>query len=153
MRVRPIEGDGNCLFRALSYCVWRDESNYSLVREAIVNHFPNVWPHPKIQYSSKSWYLQKTKQNPYVQLRDYTLTVQEYVDCSTMNENKMYGGSTELETSAHLFSTPIYVYFEGNPRAPACSWVVYGAEFVSLTTKCIALNWRLGNHFEVVNKM
>jgi hypothetical protein len=140
LRVRPIEGDGNCLFRALSYCVWRDESNYSLVREAIVNHFPNVWPHPKIQYSSKSWYLQKTKQNPYVQLRDYTLTVQEYVDCSKMNENKMYGGSTELETAAHLFTTPMYVYFEGNPRAPACSWVVYGAEFVSSTTKCIALN-------------
>ena len=119
--------------------------DHPLVNESTIRNFRKS--------SSKSWYLQKTKQNPYVQLRDYTLTVQEYVDCSKMNENKMYGGSTELETSAHLFSTPIYVYFEGNPRAPACSWVVYGAEFVSLTTKCIALNWRLGNHFEVVNKM
>ena len=83
----------------------------------------------------------------------YNLTVQEYLDASKINENKTYGGSTELETAAHLFNTPIYVYFEGNPRAPACSWVVYGTEYVANTTKCIALNWRLGNHFEVVNKI
>ena len=36
---------------------------------------------------------------------------------------------------------------------PACTWVVYGEEYVSNTAKSINLNWRFGNHFEVVNKM
>ena len=153
LRVRPIEGDGNCLFRCLSYLVWRDESHHDIIRESIVNHLSTVWHLPRIQYSAKTWYLHKTNQEKYIQLRMYNLTVQEYLDASKMNENKTYGGSTELETAAHLFKTPIYVYFEGNPCAPACSWVVYGTEYVTNTTKCIALNWRLGNHFEVVNKI
>ena len=153
LRVRPIEGDGNCLFRCLSYLVWRDDSHHDIIRESIVNHFSTVWHLPRIQYSAKTWYLHKTNQEKYIQLRMYNLTVQEYLDASKMNENKTYGVSTELETAAHLFKTPIYVYFEGNPCAPACSWVVYGTEYVTNTTKCIALNWRLGNHFEVVNKI
>ena len=152
-RVRRIEGDGNCLFRAISYCIWRDESHYSLVRAQIVEHFPDVWAHRRIQYSAKAWYLKKTKQEEYVNLRDYHLTVNEYVEASEMTKNRVYGGSTEIETAAHLLKTPIRVYYEGNPVVPACSWVVYGEEYVSNTAKSIVLNWRFGNHFEVVNKM
>ena len=70
-----------------------------------------------------------------------------------MAKNKTYGGSTELETAAQFLQTPIRVYFEGNPKAPACTWIVYGEQFVSDTTKSIILNWRAGNHFEVVNKI
>ena len=69
---------------------------------------------------------------------------------SGMANNKTYGGSTELETAAHFLNTPIQVYFEGNPRTPACTWVVYGEEFVSENSKSIILNWRAGNHFEAV---
>ena len=86
-------------------------------------------------------------------MRDYHLTVNEYVEASEMRKNRVYGGSTEIETAAHLLKTPIRVYYEGNPVVPACSWVVYGEEYVSNTAKSIVLNWRFGNHFEVVNKM
>ena len=69
-------------------------------------------------------------------------------------QERTYGGSTELETESTLFlKNLICVYFEGNPRAPACSWVVYGEEFVTDSAKSIMLNWRAGNHFEIVNKI
>ena len=68
-------------------------------------------------------------------------------------QERTYGGSTELETAAHFLKNHIRVYFEGNPRAPACSWVVYGEEFGTDSAKSIMLNWRAGNHFEIVNKI
>ena len=66
---------------------------------------------------------------------------------SKMMQGRTYGGSTQLETAALFLKNPIHVYFEGNPRAPACSWVVYGEEFVTDSAKSGMLNWRAGNHF------
>ena len=111
-----------------------------------------MWAHLRIQYSAKTWYLKKTNQEEYVQLHDYHLTVNEYVEASQMNKNRIYIGSTELETAAHFLKTPIRVYYDGNPFVPACTWVVYGEDYVSNTAKSIILNWRFGNHFEAVNK-
>ena len=70
-----------------------------------------------------------------------------------MNEVFIYGGSTEIETAAHVLKTPIQVYFEGNPRIPACSWIVYGEEYVAESGTSIMLKWKNENHFEYVNKM
>ena len=55
----------------------------------------------------------------------------------TMQE-RTYGGSTELETAAHFLENLIRVYFEGNPTAPACSWVVQGEKFVTDSAKSIS---------------
>ena len=58
-RTRPIQGDGNCLFRCLSYAVWRTEQQHELIRTYIVKHYPSVWEHPQVQRSSRLWFLKK----------------------------------------------------------------------------------------------
>ena len=100
------------------------------------------------------WYLKKTKQEDVITaIKSFPLSVSEYVSASKMNEVFMYGGSTELETAAHFLKTPIRVYFEGNPHIPACSWIVYGEEYVTENGKSIMLKWKHENHFEYINKM
>ena len=37
-RVRHILGDGNCLFRSLSYIITGTEAQHLQVREALLNH-------------------------------------------------------------------------------------------------------------------
>ena len=108
-RVQKIEGDGNCLFKAISYRIWRDESQHSIVRAEIVEHYAAVWAHLRIQYSAKKWYLKKTNQHEFVNLHSYHLTINGYIEASQMKKNRMYGRSTVLETAAHLLKTPIRV--------------------------------------------
>ena len=98
------------IVKCMSYCIWRNENHYELVCEQIVRHFPAVWTQPKIQVYSKTWFLKKTKQYPHIPIKNYNLTVQEYIDVSEMAKNKTYGGSTELETAAQFLQTPIRVY-------------------------------------------
>ena len=46
-----------------------------------------------VQFYAKSWYLRKTKQNQFLQLRSYALTVSECLDASEMKKYKIYGGN------------------------------------------------------------
>ena len=56
LRTRPIMGDGNCLFRCISFALWCTEQHYELVRDHIVKHLPEVWHRRRVQYSSRMWY-------------------------------------------------------------------------------------------------
>ena len=110
-RTRPIQGDGNCLFRCLSYAVWRTEQQHELIRAYIVKHYSSVWEHPRVQRSSRLWFLKETKQeNVVTHIPSFPLSIAEYLSVSKMDEMLMYGGSTELETAANFFQTPIRVY-------------------------------------------
>ena len=110
--------------------------------------------HPRVQYSSRMWYLKKTKQETLItNIRSFPLSVEEYLSVSKMNDLFVYGGSTELEAAAHFLQTPIRVYYEGNRNIPACSWIVYGEEYVTENAKSVILQWKNENHFEYVNKM
>ena len=98
-------------------------------------------------------YKKKKQENLITVIKSFPLSVSEYLSVSKMNEVFIYGGSTEIETAAHFLKTPIRVYFEGNPRITACSWIVYGEEYVAESGKSIMLKWKNENHFEYVNKM
>jgi len=41
--VVSIEGDGNCLFRALSHCFHRNERYFHQIRHSIVNYIVDHW--------------------------------------------------------------------------------------------------------------
>ena len=64
--VRRILGDGNCLFRALSYVVTGSEDDHMAVRRAIVNHMVSI-AHlllgSHVQQNSIQAYIQDTAMN------------------------------------------------------------------------------------------
>ncbi|XP_012061176.1 PREDICTED: uncharacterized protein LOC105624420 [Atta cephalotes] len=42
-RVRKIYGDGNCMFRAISYILWRNEEEHQSLRAMVVQHIKDNW--------------------------------------------------------------------------------------------------------------
>ncbi|XP_072764043.1 uncharacterized protein [Anoplolepis gracilipes] len=42
-RVRKIYGDGNCMFRAISYILWRNEEEHQSLRAMVVRHIRDNW--------------------------------------------------------------------------------------------------------------
>ncbi|XP_070512915.1 uncharacterized protein [Cardiocondyla obscurior] len=46
--VHKVFGDGNCVFRAISYILWQNEQEHQSLRIAVVEHIKNNWQ----EYSS-----------------------------------------------------------------------------------------------------
>ena len=90
--VKRIEGDGNCLFRALSYLITGSESQHMAVRLAILNHMINIahliLDHHVLGYSS----------------------IQDYIADKNMDQDSAWGTDIEMLTLAHLLHTPILSY-------------------------------------------
>ncbi|KAK2587659.1 hypothetical protein KPH14_003778 [Odynerus spinipes] len=42
-RVHKIYGDGNCMFRAISYILWRNEDEHRSLRATVAQHIRNNW--------------------------------------------------------------------------------------------------------------
>ncbi|XP_031774011.1 uncharacterized protein LOC100867834 [Apis florea] len=42
-RVHNIYGDGNCMFRAISYILWRNEDEHRYLRSMVVQHIKENW--------------------------------------------------------------------------------------------------------------
>ncbi|XP_076381998.1 uncharacterized protein LOC117224248 [Megalopta genalis] len=42
-RVHNIYGDGNCMFRAISYILWRNEDEHRHLRTMVVQHIKDNW--------------------------------------------------------------------------------------------------------------
>ncbi|XP_076636321.1 uncharacterized protein LOC143349165 isoform X2 [Colletes latitarsis] len=42
-RVHNIYGDGNCMFRAISYILWRNEDEHRYLRSMVVRHIKENW--------------------------------------------------------------------------------------------------------------
>ncbi|XP_076656659.1 uncharacterized protein LOC143361278 isoform X2 [Halictus rubicundus] len=42
-RVHNIYGDGNCMFRAISYILWRNEDEHRQLRSMVVQHIKDNW--------------------------------------------------------------------------------------------------------------
>ncbi|KAI4492065.1 hypothetical protein M0802_010073, partial [Mischocyttarus mexicanus] len=41
--VHKIYGDGNCMFRALSYILWKNEEKHQYLRNTVATHIKNNW--------------------------------------------------------------------------------------------------------------
>ncbi|XP_031789413.1 uncharacterized protein LOC116415698 [Nasonia vitripennis] len=42
-RLREIYGDGNCMFRAISFILWGTENRHRQLRSLVVNHIEDTW--------------------------------------------------------------------------------------------------------------
>ena len=89
--VRRIVGDGNCLFRALSYVVTGSEGEHMAVRTAIVDHMVNI---------SNLLLGAHVQQN----------SIQAYIQDSRMSLDRTWGTDIEIFTFTNLCQVNVYVY-------------------------------------------
>ena len=90
---KRITGDGNCLFRSLSYIITGGQDQHMALRTAIVNHMVDIahlllGGHISQQFDS----------------------VQSYIAHTNMDQDSAWGTDIEMLTLAHLLHTTIYSY-------------------------------------------
>ena len=92
--LKRIQGDGNCLFRALSYIITGSEEQHMAVRNAILDHMVSIahflLGHHLLNYDS----------------------IQTYIVASGMDKEYTWGTDIEMLTLSHLLNTPIVSYSE-----------------------------------------
>ncbi|CAH1803287.1 unnamed protein product, partial [Owenia fusiformis] len=123
--LKHIRGDGNCLFRAIAYCITNDENDHTAIRQSIVSH--------RNDQSCKK-YICKT--------RGITATeLENHIRSQNMNRSSVWGTDIEIAAACHLFQTQILT-FENTNR-----WTVFGKTFVN---RCMYLDHSSQCHYDVV---
>ena len=127
-----IKGDGNCLFRTLSFIITGSEEQHTLVREAILHHMLQI-AHFMLSHH----------------INDH-FSVSEYIQHTCMDQDGTWGTDIEILTLAHLLNTCIFVY-----TTDQCNWWRYGPQNVdrSLNVDITGMSMYIqnpGQHFDVV---
>ena len=127
-----VQGDGNCLFRALSYAITGRQIYHTLVR------------HKTIQHMSTIEQLLKPHMNS---------SLNDYLNHSQMSHLGTWGSDIELLAASHLLDTDIFVYTK---VGLAYKWHKFSKCMLDgslklLNNKCaIYLNQTGGIHYDVV---
>ena len=86
-QIHPIMGDGNCLFRSLSYLLFGNEDNHQQIRQLLVE-FVTVNSHVLAKYC-------------------FSRSIEEHI--VRMKYDTVFGTYLELRAAASYFQLPIYV--------------------------------------------
>ncbi|CAG2206196.1 unnamed protein product [Mytilus edulis] len=127
---KSITGDGNCLFRAISYALSNRQEFFGNIRKAIVDHLI------RNAEMFKSFLQPRFK------------TVKEHIHSLQMKENNVWGTELEIIACADLLKTDIYTYYND-------SWIKYSSSQLcnknKINVQAIYLQHLTGiNHYEVV---
>ena len=117
--VTKIKGDGACMFRSLSFAIFRTEDCHRAVRQQVLQHMESVWEEePRLRLIAAMKYQGKTGPQRHVRPSEVSISFQDYVDATNMDLPYTWGGSTELEGAASWLKTLIKVFHYGNPKFP-----------------------------------
>lgn len=98
--IHYIQGDGNCLFRALAHIIYGNELFHLKMRQILVEF---------------------TKNNEDI-LKYFVLSGTFSDHLEQMKNDRVWGTQVELYAAATLFMLPIYVY---TPKRDTYNWIVY----------------------------
>ncbi|CAC5422831.1 unnamed protein product [Mytilus coruscus] len=126
---KTITGDGNCLFRAISYSLSNRQEYFGDIRRAIVDLLRNA-------EVFKSFLQPRFK------------TVEEHIQTLRMEENNVWGTELEIVACADLLKTDIYTFYNN-------SWIKYSSSQIcsnnNVNEQAINLQHNGDiNHYEVV---
>ncbi|KAI5640921.1 OTU-like cysteine protease domain-containing protein [Phthorimaea operculella] len=107
-RVIPIRGDGNCMFRSVSYCVYRTQERHREIRMRVVDQVADNWHRYKDFIIGDSSYGYRIRS-----AYDYQ---------RLMSRDGEYGGHVELHAASELF--PAYTFKVH--RNGCCKTINYG---------------------------
>lgn len=89
-RVISIYGDGNCLFRSISYCVYNNQERHREIRLNVVNRVVSEWNRYK---------------NFIIGDTSYSLTIMSSSDYQRlMSRDGQYGGHVEIHCASELYN-------------------------------------------------
>jgi hypothetical protein len=95
LRVSSVEGDGNCLFRAIAFQLWDDEALWYRVRAEVVEYI-------KIHRDHFECFVEDDE--PF----------EDYV--ARMSSPAEWGGNQEIFAAAQLYGIDVSIYQAGTPR-------------------------------------
>ena len=142
--LRNVQGDGNCLFRAMSFVITGCERQHMEVRNAILSYMLYI-ENLLVGYDSHGNY-------NYLQPFGHA-SVQNYIDSTEMNRAGTWGSELEMICLSHMLNTVVYS-FEGQNN----TWQTFTNRFVDRTMTCdygsksIYL-WFNSSHFKVVTSV
>jgi len=149
-----ITGDGSCLFRCLSYAIFRNEDCHKEVRRAVLQHMADIWEEqPRVRLLASLWYQHYCKKQTNVRPSQVKLTAEQYVSETGMFRYTTWGGSTELEVAGQWLQTPIKVFYFGNPKFPPKSWITYGSLPCTYSSHTILLQWTGQRHYDFITEV
>ena len=105
--LKSIAGDGNCMFRALSYIISGSETQHFDLRSAIIAHMLSI---PDLV----SGIGPDGRRNYLVTYDEGYSSIEDYLVKSRMADNGTWGGDFELCVLAHLLNTPVYSFQGGH---------------------------------------
>ena len=130
LHCQHIKGDGNCFFRAVSYCVSGSEDNHEAIRQATCKHL--------LENSSVFESLQ----------RNVNMSMNEYMQMSHMNETGTWATEMEIIGVAALLKINVYTFTSGR-------WLLYSGKGVDSEFEnnrgSIYLHHLNGNHYNVIS--
>ena len=157
---KNIRGDGNCMFRSLSFIITGSEDQHMHVRRAIIRHMRDIgnvlW---ESQISPLLNNLRSigevsvgNNQSPNA---DHMAGINQYIAATRMDHDKTWGSEVEIMVLAHLLDTAVYSYDTArgwNRYTPAN---VYGQFDVSTRVNFqMAMYVRYNiNHYDVVTSV
>jgi len=124
LEIREQDGDGNCLFRAISLQVYGDPSMHGDVRKQCMDHMERDQEH----------FSQFVTGEPFLQ----------YV--ARTRQDGVHGNNPEIQASSELFNRPIEVFTPENGSSPLN---IFHAEYKTGDVP-IRLSYHDGNHYNAV---
>ena len=109
--MRSVQGDGNCLFRALSYVVTDSEAQHMEVREDITSYMLSI-ENLFVGYNS-------TGHANYLVSFNFN-SIQEYLDNTNMAISRTWGTDLEMIYFYHMFNVNPY-----SSDAGSNTWAVF----------------------------
>ncbi|XP_063426085.1 uncharacterized protein LOC134709887 [Mytilus trossulus] len=130
---KTITGDGNCLFRAISYAISNRQEFFGNVRKVIVDH---LMTNTEIFRSF---------------LQPRFITVEQHIQTLKMKEKHVWGTELEILACADLLKTDIYTFYNG-------TWIKYSSSQINsnncVNDQAIYLQHKGDiNHYEVVTNV
>ena len=157
---KNIRGDGNCMFRSLSFIITGSEDQHMHVRRAIIRHMRDIgnvlW---ESQISPLLNNLRSIGEvsvgNNQSPIADHMAGINQYIAATRMDHDKTWGSEVEIMVLAHLLDTAVYSYDTArgwNRYTPAN---VYGQFDVSTRVNSqMAMYVRYNiNHYDVVTSV
>ena len=157
---KNIRGDGNCMFRSLSFIITGSEDQHMHVRRAIIRHMRDI---DNVLWESQiSPLLNNLRSIGEVSVgnnqspnADHMAGINQYIAATRMDHDKTWGSEVEIMVLAHLLDTAVYSYDTArgwNRYTPAN---VYGEFDVSTRVNSqMAMYVRYNiNHYDVVTSV
>ena len=103
-QTHPIGGDGNCMFRSVSYVMTGSQEQHLEVHAKTLEHMETIAPLVLGHIRGRSSAMSKFS------------SVKEYVQYTKMDKQGTWGTEIELLVLSHLLKTSIYTYLTTNKK-------------------------------------